>query len=195
MKKAGSKEFVVYEFKNTADLQHNFPVMGEDWARGLTVINSQVLVLRRFSVDVYDTDGLFVRSFGEGTLKEPWDISVTNDGRVMVVDWRDFCVHIFSEDVYCLDKFKPRGRYFPRIAAFHMLSEYVVMAGETSKKEEPVVFVEIFTKDGKFVRSTQIHEERADWIKGMTVTPGGRIAVLLPHIDGKFKFKWKVLVI
>ena len=195
VKKAGSKEFVVYEFKNTADLQHKFPVMGEDWARGLTVTNSQVLVLRKFSVDVYDTDGLFVRSFGEGTLKEPWDITATNDGRVMVVDWRDFCVHIFSEDGDCLGKFKPRGRYFPRIAAFHMLSEYVVMAGETSKKEEPVVFVEIFTKDGKFVRSTQIHEERADWIKGMTVTPGGRIAVLLPHIDGKFKFKWKVLVI
>ena len=195
MKKTGTKEFVVFKFKNTADLHHKFPMRGEEWARGLTVTNSQVLVLRRFSVDVYDTDGLFVRSFGEGTLKDPWDITAANDGRVMVVEWDDSCVYIFSEDGDYLDKFKPRGRYYPRIAAFHRPSEHVVIAGEKGKKEEPVVFVEIFTKDGEFVRSTQIHEERADWIRGMTVTPGGRIAVLLPHIDGKYKCKWKVLVI
>ena len=79
-KKTGSEEFVVYKFSNTADLHHKFPVRGKDWGvRGLTVTNSKVLVLSRFSVYVYDTDGLFVGSFGEGTLKRARDITAAND--------------------------------------------------------------------------------------------------------------------
>ena len=187
-KTTGSKEFVVYLFSNTADLHHKFPVRKEGWVR-LTVNNSQVLVLRMSSVDVYDTDGLFVFSFGEGTLKSASDITAANDGRVMVVDWRDSCVHIFNEVGNFLDKFKLQGRYYyPRIA-FHQLTEHLVIAG---KKEESVVVVEIFTKDGEFVRSTQIHEKRVLRIRGMAVTLGGRIAVPLDGIDDEYV---KVLVI
>ena len=187
-KTTGSKEFVVYLFSNTADLHHKFPVRKEGWVR-LTVNNSQVLVLSMSSVDVYDTDRLFVRSFGEGTLKSASDITSAYDGRVMVVDWRDSCIHIFNEVGNFLDKFKLQGRYYyPRIA-FHQLTEQLVIAG---KKEESVVVVEIFTKDGEFVRSTQIHEKRALRIRGMTVTLGGRIAVLLEDIDDEYV---KVLVI
>ena len=195
MKKTGSNGVVVYEFSNTADLHHKFPVRGGDWGR-LTVTNSKVLVLSRSSVAVYDTDGLYVRSFGEGTLKFATDITAANDGRVMVVDWigdDDSCVHIFSEDGDYLDKLKLQGRfygyYFPRIA-FHQLTESVVIA---VKKEGLVVGVEIFTKDGEFVRSTQIHEERFRKITRMTVTKDGRIAVLLRDIDDKLNCK--VLVI
>ena len=171
--KTGSEEFVVYNFSNTADLHHKFPVRGERLAR-LTVTNSKVVVLSWSSVYVYDTDGLFVCSFGEGTLKEAWDITAANDGRVMVVEWDDFCVHIFSEDGDYLDKFKLQGRYNRCGIAFHQLTEHVVITGEKAK--EAVVVVEIFTKDGEFVRSTQIHEEA---IAGMTVTRDGRIAFLL----------------
>ena len=180
-------ELFVYKFNNTADLHHKFPVRGEDWPR-LTVTNSKVLVLRRSSVDVYDTDGLFVRSFGEGTLKFACDITAANDGRVMVVEWNDSCVHIFREDGAHLDKFKLQERYlFPGIA-FHQLTEHVVIAGK--KEGEQVLVVEIFTKDGEFVRSTQIHEQRIGNITRMTVTRDGRIAVLL-----RGGIRWKVLVI
>lgn len=41
----------------------------------------------------HDNDGEFVCSFGEGILKNLWDIRVANDGRVMVVDTEDSCVH------------------------------------------------------------------------------------------------------
>ena len=191
-KKTGSEDFVV-EFSNTADLHHKFPVRGgvreEDFVRGLTVTNNQVLVSSWSSVAVYDTDGLFVRSFGKGILKGPNDVTATNDGRVMVVEWGDSCVHIFSEDGDYLDKFKLQGRYDHLRIAFQPLNGHVVIAGEN--KEELVVIVEIFTKDGKFVRSTQIHEERIQCITGMTVTMSGRIAVLLQDIG----YKWKVLVI
>ena len=188
-KKTGSWECVVYEFSNTADLHHKFPVRGGDWG-SLTVTNSKVLVMSWSSVAVYDTDGLYVRSFGEGTLwKCARDMTAANDGRVMVVELGGHCVRIFSEDGDYLDKFELQERsdlpvfLFPRIA-FHQLTESVVVAVE---KEELVVGVEIFTKDGEFVRSTQIHEERFCIITGMTLTKDGRIAVLLRNIDDKFK--------
>ena len=185
-KKTGSEEFVVYEFSNTADLHHKFPVRGEFRSR-LTVTNSKVLVLSRSSVAVYNTDGLFVRSFGEGTLENPNDITAANDDRVMVVEWDDSCAHIFSKDGAHLDKFKLQEHYFfPRIA-FHQLTEHVVIAGK--REEEPVVVVEIFTKNGEFVRSTQIHEQRIG--ERMTVTRDGRIALPLGGINDK----WEVLVI
>ena len=151
--KTGSEGFV-YEFSNTADLHHKFPVRGK-YCRTLAVTNSKVLVLSVFSVDVYDTYGLFVRSFGKGVLKKACDITVANDGRVMVVDWNweGSCVHIFTEDGHHLDKFKLQDALhfdYPSIA-FHMLNEHVVTNG--NHKEEPVV--KIFTKDGEFVRSTK----------------------------------------
>ena len=160
------------------------PVRGEDWARRLTVTNSKVLVLSLVSVDVYDTAGLFVLSFGEETLMNASDITAANDGRVMVVDWIG-CVHIFSEDGDHLDMFHLQGSYrFDTRIAFHQLSEHVVIAGHT---EESVAVVEIFTKVGEFVRSIQIHEEQIFFIAGMTVTKDGRIALLLREISDTCK--------
>ena len=179
--KTGPNEFIVYEFSNTADLHHKFSVREEGWVRGMTVTKSKVLVLSGHKVAVYDTDGLFVHSFGEGTFKDASDITAANDARIMVVEWSDSCVHIFSEEGDYLDKFKLQERcYYPSIA-FHQLSKHVVIAG---KKEESGLVVEIFTKDGEFVRSTQIHEER---IRGMTVARDGRIALLLRYVDAKCK--------
>ncbi|KAL9966887.1 hypothetical protein ACROYT_G025024 [Oculina patagonica] len=182
-------EFVVYELNNTADLHHKFPVMGEgDWGR-LTVTDSgKVLVLRNYAVvDVYETDGQLVGTFEKDILKSAEDITATNDGRVMVVDKRDSCVHIFSEHGDHLNKFKLQGIQgsypHPRIA-FHRASEHVVVAGKEPGKN--VLHVQVYTKDGEFVRSTQIHDERIGcYLKGMTVTNEGRIAVA---------FKEKVLV-
>ena len=106
----------------------------------------------------------------------------------MVVDWGGSFVHIFSEDGDYLDKFKLQGRYDSCRIACQLSewssSEHVVIAGD--EEEEPVVGVEIFTKDGEFVRSSQIHEERIGDISGITVTSYGQIALLV-IIDGKCK--------
>ena len=139
------------------------------------------------SVAVYDTDGWHVRSFGGGSWKNACDMTATNDGRVMLVNWGwigdDDCVHIFSEDGDYLGSFKRKLQGRAKIV-FHQLTESVVIA---VMKEELVVGVEIFTKDGEFVRSAQIHEERFRNITRITVTKDGRIAVLLRDIDDKFK--------
>ena len=171
----------VYQFSNTADLHHKFPVR-EDGVR-LTVTNSKVLVLSKFNVDVYDSDGLFVCSFGEGTFGggayAACSITAANDGRVMVVDCHDNCVHIFSEDGHHLDKFQLQGAYSDPSIAFHMLSEHVVIVGKKLGHSIDIVVVEIFTKDGVFVRSTEIDTELAWGIAGITVTRDGRIAVVV----------------
>jgi len=195
-KGTGSNEYVVYEFSNTADLHHKFPVREEDWYR-LTVNNSKVLLLGSLRVAVYETDGRFVRLFGEETLNEAWDITAVNDGRVMVVEKFHSCVQIFSEDGDYLNSFELQGRYVRPSIAFHQASEHVVMAGtEESRTGYYILRVEIFTKDGEFVRSTQIPEVGAYYMytNGITVTKDRRIAVLLRDVFNS-NYKSKVLVI
>lgn len=175
----------VYKFSNTADLHHKFPVR-----RGftLTATNNKVLVLSKSKVDVYDTVGWFLCSIGVGRVKA-CSITAANDDRVMVADWRDRCVHIFGEDGHHLDKFQLQGGYVISNIAFHMLSEHVVITGV--KRGRDIVVVEIFTKDGVFVRSTEIYAELIERICGMTVTRDGRIAVVGLYSD----LTSKVLVI
>ncbi|XP_078378085.1 uncharacterized protein LOC144661259 [Oculina patagonica] len=191
LKKPGAEryEYVVYEFNNTADLHHKFPVRGGRWAR-LTVTDSgKVLVLRYDDgVDVHETDGQFVGSFGE-ELKGALDITAANDGRVMVVDTYDSCVYIFSEHGDHLNKFKLQGSYWSPRIAFHRASGHVVLAGIKPKERgKDLLQVEVYTKDGEFVRGTQIYEEWIGGVEGITVTTEGRIAVTC--VDKK-----KVLVI
>ncbi|KAL9967058.1 hypothetical protein ACROYT_G025221 [Oculina patagonica] len=136
-------------------------------------------------VDVYESDGQLVRSFGERELKDARDITVANDGRVMVLDRGDDCVHVFNEDGDHLDKFKLQGCYsYPKIA-FHQASEHVVVGG--IEQEESLVHVQIYNKDGVFVRSSQIHEEGIEDLQGITVTTEGRIGVVFRVIGDNYK--------
>ena len=175
----------MYKFTYTGDLQHKFPLREGGWFRKRMAVtdSDKVLVLRESSlenfdyvVDVYKTDGQFVDSFGEG-MEDPCDITAANDGRVMVVEWNASCLHIFSEDGNHLNKIKLQGCYSPPSIAFHSASEHVVVAGVERKKD--LLQVEIYTKDGEFVRSIQIHEEKIGDVQGMAVSSTGRIAMIL----------------
>ena len=183
LKKPGAErgEWAVYKFNNTAELHHKFAMRGA-WGGGrLTVTDSgKVLVLRtREVVDVYETDGQFVSSFGENILKWASDITAANDGRVMVVDWDDSCVHIFSEHRDHLNKFKLQGCYWSPRIAFHRASEHVVVP--SVEEEKDLLHVDIYTKDGEFVRSTQIHEEGINYLDGVIVTTEGRVALVCAY--------------
>ena len=189
----GSYDYVVYEFKNTADLHHKFPVRRNWHWNSLTVTESgKVLVVRIDNVvDVYETDGQFVREFGKDILKSAQDITAANDGRVMVVDWESSCVHIFSEHGDHLNKFKVVGCYSCLRIAFHRASEHVVVAGIEEKKG--LLHMDIHTKEGEFVRGTQIHEERIRYLRGITVTTEGIFAAACTYEDENLPAK--VLVI
>ena len=138
-------------------------------------------------VEEYDTNGELVRSFGEGILDYVTDVTVANDGRVMVVDRRDSCVHIFSEHGDHLNKFKlQRSDCFYTNITFHRTGDHVVIAGVRIGKD---LQVEIYSKDGEFVRSVEIQIDGSYSVTGITVTTEGRIAVAV-HT----KLGWKVLV-
>ena len=144
-------EHEVQLFSPTADLLHKFPVMGEDWGR-LAVTNNKVLVLRVRNVDVYEHEGTYVRSFGEGMLKSALDVTAGPDGQVMILDWGNSCVFMFTDDgqQQCKFNINTIEGYFSRRIACHPSGEYVVVAGWEQGTRH--LSVAIYTKDVEFVR-------------------------------------------
>ena len=175
----------VYKFNKVAELLQKFPLEGEDWYRLSVSDGGKVLVLRYWGeMNEYEADGQFVSRFAQGILTHAWDITAGNDGRVIVLDRGDSCVHIFSEDGDHLNKFKlQRSNEEPRIA-FHRASEHVVVASAEYRTDLLLhVEISLYTKDGEFVRSTQIHEEGIHNVQGITMTTEGRIAVVTCYVN------------
>ena len=130
------------------------------------------------SVEEYNTDGEFVRSFGKGIIRSAFAVIVANDGRAMVADQGDHCVHIFGESGDYLDKFKlQRIDYYNTSITFHRAGEQVVVAGTRLGK---LLQVEIYSKDGKFVDCAEIPmDDGIYFVKGITLTTKGRIACVV----------------
>ena len=183
-------ELEVQVFSPTADLLRKFPVRGEVWGR-LAVTNNKVLVLRDWTVvDVYEHEGTYVRSFGKGMLKVPVDITAGPDGQVMILDWGDSCVFIFTDDgqQQCKFNINTKEDKHRRIAC-HPSGEYVVVAGRERGTRD--LGVEIYTKDGEFVRRIELHEGEINDVGGITVSMEGHIAVAVRDLY----YKDKVIVL
>ena len=174
----------ILKYNKTAHQHHKFRVLlaGFDCQCELSVSDSgKVVVLifgeKKRTVDVYETNGLFVRSFGEQILCYPRDITTASDGTFMVVEqWISGRVHIFSEEGDYLNKFDLQRRLvFPKIA-FHRESQQVVVVGGEKYFSE-ILYIAIYTKNGEFVRETPIHIGEPSSLRGIAVTTEGRIAV------------------
>ena len=130
----------------------------------------------KYVVDVYETDGRFVRSFGEEIFKSASAITAASDGRIMIVQSSPPRVHALSEQGDHLFTFPLTwlsGRLSPHIA-FHWASENVIVADMDDNR----LFMQINTKDGKFVRTIYLGGDQRYWLKGITVTAEeGRIAI------------------
>ena len=127
-------------------------------------------------MDVYETDGQFVCSFAGQILRRPYDITTVSDGRVMVVQGHPSCVHILNEQGYYLNTFDLKmSMRFSKIA-FHRASQHVVVVGGEDYDTD-ILHIEIYTKDGEFVRSTLVNMGQSYFLIGMAVTTEGRIAV------------------
>ena len=166
-------ELEVQVFIQTADLLHKFPVRGEDWGR-LAVTNNKVLVLTDKTVHVYEHEGRYVHSFGEGILKNAHDITAGPDGQIMTLNGS--CVFIFTEDGKQQREFNINNKEdeYWRIAC-HPSGEFVVVAGEERGTEH--LCVAIYTKNGEFVRRIVVAEEKILYMAGITVSMEGHIAV------------------
>ena len=181
----------IFKFNKTADHHHKFCVrtMGYKFDLcDLSVSDSGTVMVMKSGwgkipiVDVYETDGQFVCSFGEQILITPGDITTVSDGRVMVVQGYPSRVLIFSEQGNHLNTFDLQiSMVYSRIA-FHRASQHVVVVGGEDYDTD-ILHIEIYTKDGEFVRSTSINMGQSYSMTGMAVTAEGRIAVAT-HLDG-----------
>ena len=188
----------IFKFNKTADQHHKFRVEGisSDFELcKLSVSDSgKVLVLKGDSskiywiVDVYETNGQLVCSFGQQILSYPRDITTVSDNRVMVVQRSPIVVHIFSEEGDHLNKFCLQGFAFSPNIVFHRESQQVALVG-TKFFFPRELYIEIYTKDGEFVRSISIHMGKSfSSPREVAVTTEGCIAVVT-------KFSNEVIVI
>ena len=178
----------IFKFNKTADQHHNFRVERIIFDFNLCELSvsdsGKVLVLKGDRskeygiVDVYETNGQLVCSFGQQILSYPCDITTVSDGRVMVVGgWGPRVVHIFSEQGDHLNKFcLQRSLFSPKIV-FHRESQRVAVVDTENFLDK--LYIEIYTKDGEFVRSISIHMgEPFSFPQEVAVTTEGCIAVL-----------------
>ena len=183
--KSGEDQYWIFKFNKTADHHHKFRVRTMGYKFGwyeLSVSDSGTVMVQSNSakthhtVDVYETDGQFVCSFGEQILITPNDITTVSDGRVMVVQGHPSRVDIFSEQGNHLNTFDLQiSMVYSRIA-FHRASQHVVVVG-MEDFDTDILHIEIYTKYGEFVRSTSVNMGQSYSLIGMAVTTEGRIAV------------------
>ena len=188
----------IFKFNKTADQHHKFRVERISFDFELCKLSvsdsGKVVVLKGDSsknhwiVDVYETNGQLVCSFGQQILSYPCDITTVSDGRVMVLQERGpSVVHIFSEQGDHLNKFcLERSLFSPKIA-FHRESQQVAVVG-VEKSYSDKLYIETYTKDGEFVRSIPIHVgESISSLQGIAVTTEGCIAVAARFPDSTSK--------
>ena len=128
----------IFKFNKTADQHHKFRVERISFNFELCELSvsdsGKVLVLKGdwrkkyWIVDVYETNGQLVCSFGQQILSYPYDITTVSDGRVMVVQ-RGYptVVHIFSEQGDHLNKFCLESTLFDPKIVFQRESQQVAV--------------------------------------------------------------------
>jgi len=185
--------YTVYKFSYNWELLFEFSMKlssrGSPFdSCGLTVDSKGNVLFCVSAVEIfmYGNDGQFVRSFVKGLLSGVLDLTCASGDRFMVLDLLDN-VHVFSEQGDHLSMFPVQQlSSFCRIA-FHNSSEHVILAHE----KHGCLYVEMYTKDGEFVRSTQIGEGNVGFLKGVAVTTDGHIAL----VHGSQQRQWKVVVV
>ena len=180
----------VQVFNKAAELQHKFPVRRVWlWRNRLRVTRNKVLMLSNSVVDVHELSGKFVCRFGEELRIHGPDITATCDGRVMIVDTQDSCVHLFTDEGQQLAKFNisthaPFADYF---IAHHPVGDHVVVA----YKRRDHLELAIYTVKGELVRMIQLAEGVLE-VSGITVSMNGHIAVAF---EGQRPLNEKVVVV
>ena len=180
----------IFKFNKTADQHHKFRVEGMSFDFELCELSvsdsGKVVVLKGYwskeygIVDVYETNGQLVCSFGQQILSYPCDITTVSDGRVMVLQERGpSVVHIFSEQGDHLNKVRLQRSLFSSKIVFHRESQQVALVS-TVKFFSDELYIDIYTKDGEFLRSISIHMGKPFYsLQEVAVTTEGCIAVVI----------------
>ena len=194
----------VYKFDEHANQQDEFDL--EEGSVGLMITvndkNKVFVAVRRSDVQevqVYDTNGNHLNSFGEGAFKGAIikNMTATNsvNSRILILEgkshWEhcDYYVRMYSQQGKYLSEFKC-GDSKPSClssVASHRTSEHFFLLLQESHHSKCIYprMLHIFTKDGEFVRSIHLH---AEWlmnqyksVQGAIVTKEGLVAI--PALD------------
>ena len=194
-----TSSFVYMKTPNrTIPLKEDFRSWSWTWSSLAVTDNNKIVVRGALAdghhvVDVYKIDdGQFVRRFGKGALEVSSCVAAANDGGVIVASGGHdaYWVNAFSKKGKLLHHFKVERSFDYLQTTFHQASEHVVVAGiNVERGKENHLEVLIYTIEGEYVRSIQYEEEDIIYVRGITVTSDGRIAVIY-----KDKVGFKVLV-
>ena len=106
----------------------------------------------------------------------------------MVERWGPRVVHIFSEQGDHLNKFCLQRSVFSPKIVFHRESQQVALVDTDNILGK--LYIEIYTKDGEFVRSISIHKVKSfSSLQGIAVTTEGCIAVVTRYPNKVSSFK------
>ena len=172
---------VIYVFEKNGKVHHQFPVKVVDRSLSAAMIvdsKRKVVItgigdlLEGNPLKVYENDGKFVRSYGQGPLRRASYLALASDDCVIVLDQHPY-VHMFSQNGDHLSKFKLK-RFATFGITFHHPSEHVIAA----QFARGHLCLNIHTKDGELVRS-RIHVRGIDIFQtGINVTAEGHVALL-----------------
>ena len=98
-----------------------------------------------------------------------------NDARFMILEMSS--VRVFSEQgdhIFGFSIDGPGPREESEIV-FHRESEYVVVVQKDRIKD--ILRVQIYAKNGNFVREIYLRGKKIHWVRGMTVTDDGHVAI------------------
>lgn len=129
-------------------------------------------------VAVFQSDGQFCSTFGSEEFEGILDVSISADNLVLVSNWSNEAVHVFTLGGECVSKFGRRGYYkTPLNYPYCITTEsngYTLIAEYYNHR------VSVFDKEGALVHSFGSKGSalgQFQYIEGVGVSPNGRIYV------------------
>lgn len=172
------EKWLVHVFNKSANLEGTFLVKNGSTSARITASCDKVFILKDYSVvDVYLKTGDYVRSFGEGIIISAPDITASKDGRIMVMDSGQHCVHVFTVDGQPLKTFQAigQGETYYGIAC-DAAGKHVIVSGVVGKT---VPIIDVYSTSGDFVQRILLDEGKVSFPGGIAVTLEGHIAIAL----------------
>ena len=171
----------VFVFDKHDTLCRKFPIK-ENFSEGISLTvnsNGHVFVLGECNgkdhVDVYESDGQFIQSFGAGIFSSALYITAADKGRVMVLDQGHQCVHVFSAQGDHIQQFRVEGDMDGALAYNPVTTRVCVT---TTSRQTDDGQVEIYTQGGEFLHVIQLDTWDNPGLSGAAVTVDGRFCLV-----------------
>lgn len=147
---------------------------------GIAVHNDRVYIADSGNchIAVYQTDGQFCFTFGSEEFGGILDVAISVDNHILVSNWSDEAIHIFTLDGVCINKIGRRGYYKTPLNYPYCLT--TESSGYTLIAEYYNHRVSVFDREGTLVHIFGSKGSAAGhfhYIEGVAISPNGNIYV------------------